>query len=158
MVIEPTTAQDRAAADELLTLLELPAAQADAHRITVPVFMALHGEEAGGMGMATRSLWELVEILTAAVQVPAADLESGTASAYPRAGRPGRDLKISYSEDRPERPYIAVEHRDGWFYIDERDAATKRYFKLFGSLWSAAMAESLGQGSSTPVLTVPVSR
>ena len=158
MVIEPITTRDRAATDELLDLLKLPSPVANAQRITVPVFMALHGEEASGIGMATRSLWELVEILTAAVEVPAGDLEDGTVSAYPRAGRPGRNLAINYSLDRPERPYIAVEHRDGWFYIDERDAATKRYFKLFGSLWSAAMAESLGSGSSTPVLTVPVSR
>jgi hypothetical protein len=45
-----------------------------------------------------------------------------------------------------------------WFYIDEKDQATKRFFRLLGSLLSVAIAESTANASAAPVLTVPVSR
>jgi hypothetical protein len=53
---------------------------------------------------------------------------------------------------------MPVKYRDGWFYIDETDYATKRFFRLMGTFWSVAIAESAAQGSAAPVLTVPVSR
>jgi hypothetical protein len=90
--------------------------------------------------------------------VPARDESSGIAGKVPRPGRAGRELRIHFADERPDEAYVAVEYRDGWFYIDSRDQATKRYFKLLGSLWSSAMAQSLGANASSPVLTVPVSR
>jgi len=53
---------------------------------------------------------------------------------------------------------VATNYRDGWFYIDETDQVSKRYFRLMGALWSAAIAKSTTKGSAAPVLTVPVSR
>jgi hypothetical protein len=50
---------------------------------------------------------------------------------------------------------VAVRYRDSWYFIDDRDLATKRFFKLLGAMWS--MAESANKASGTPVLTVPVS-
>ena len=143
---------------ELLQLLSLPMATAQEKRIFIPTSMALHGAAENGIGITTRSLWELVEILTAAVQVPPADESSGAATTFPRTGRAGRDISIAYSEDRPEGAYLAVEYRDRWYSIDDRDYETKRYFKLLGSLWSAAISQSLDDVSASPVLTVPVSR
>lgn len=158
MVIEPSTAQMVSMSNDLLSLLGLPGKAAQGQALVIPAFPALHRAEKGAIGITTRTTWELVELMSAAVQVPAADEASGAASAFPRTGRAGRELSIAYANSRPERAYTAVEHGDGWFYIDGSDRATKRYFKLMGSLWSAAMAKSLGNTSSTPVLTVPVSR
>jgi hypothetical protein len=158
LAIEPSTAETAALASELLELLGIPVRIAQGERISVPISLALHGAESGGIGVTTRSIWELVEILTAAVQVPVEDENSGIASQPPRQGRPGRDLRIHYADSEPEHAYVALEHNGRWFYIDSRDRATKRYFKLLSSLWSAAMAESLGASASPPVLTVPVSR
>jgi hypothetical protein len=143
---------------ELLTLLNLGASAESDEKIVIPVSLAFNGEENGGIGITTRTIWELVEILTAAVEVPTKDETSGAATPFPRVGRAGRDLNIHYTADNPEQAYVAVEHRGGWFYIDERDRATKRYFKLLGNLWSAAMSQSLDDASAMPVLTVPVSR
>jgi hypothetical protein len=53
---------------------------------------------------------------------------------------------------------VAVPFRDGWYYIDERDLVTKRYFKLMGSLWTTTMADATAKTSAAPVLTIPVSR
>lgn len=143
---------------ELLELLQVPTSEANEDHVLIPVTTALEGMNRDGIGMTTRSLWELVEILSAAVQVPAGDASSGAVASFPPIGRAGGELRINFTEKRPENAYIAVEYRDGWFSIDSRDIATKRYFKLMGSLWSAAMNESLGDASAAPVLTVPVSR
>lgn len=65
---------------------------------------------------------------------------------------------IHNTKVKPERTAVAVQHRDGWFYIDDNDQATKGFFKLLGALWSVTMAESAAMGTATPVLTAPVSR
>jgi hypothetical protein len=64
---------------------------------------------------------------------------------------------VRRSEKKPKDASVAVEYRDGWFYIDETDQATKRFFRLLGALWSVSIADS-AVGSPAPVLTVPVSR
>ena len=143
---------------EMLVLLQLPAEQAEQERIVIPVTLALDGKTEDGIGLTTHSLWTLVEVLSAAVQVPAEDERRGITTDFPKQGRLGRQLQIHYTKDQPEDAYIAVEYRDGWFFIDRRDLLTKRYFKLLGSLWNAAMSESLDDGTAAPVLTVPVSR
>ena len=143
---------------EMLELLQLPTDEAGDEYVVIPVTLALDGVTEDGIGMTTRSLWGLLEILSAAVQVPAADESSGVAVSFPRPGRTGRELTIGYSDEKPENAYVAVQYRDGWFAIDNRDQATKRYFKYMSSLWSAAISESLGGSAAAPVLTVPVSR
>lgn len=143
---------------ELFNLLELPQTSTTTERIVLPVSMALRSADDTGVGITTHSLWELVEILTAAVQVPAEDQANGATTTFPRHGRAGRELAINYSENRPENASVAVEYREGWYFIDRTDQATKRYFKLLGNLWSAAISQSLDDASASPVLTVPVSR
>ncbi len=143
---------------DLLELLELDQPVQPGVPVSIPVTQTPTGSTSTGIALTTRTLWNLVEIISAAVEVPPEDTVSGAASDFPKAGNAGRDLRIRYSTSRPDSAYVAVEHRDGWFYIDENDLATKRYFKLLGSLWSAAMAKSLNSAHARPVLTVPVSR
>ena len=52
---------------------------------------------------------------------------------------------------------VAVPYRDGWYFIDETDQATKRFFRLLSALWSVSIAEGTTHAAA-PVLTVPVSR
>lgn len=157
LTLATTTDQDIALVNELLELLRIPEPSKHSDRLVIPASLALYHENSGGIGITTRSVWELVEILSSAVQVPEEDETSGIAADFPRPGRAGRDLEIRYASSKPEQAYVAVEHRGGWFYIDAGDQVTKRYFKRMGNLWSAAMAQAMGP-TSTPVLTVPVSR
>ena len=143
---------------KMLKLLQLPTDKANDDRIVIPVTLGLEDMSENGISMTTRSLWELIEILTASVQVPAADESSGMVSTFPRRGRVGKELQITYADERPDSAYVAVEYRDGWFSIDNTDITTKRYFKFMGSFWNAALSESLDDGTAAPVLTVPVSR
>jgi hypothetical protein len=142
---------------ELLDLLGLPAPSDPSARVILPVEHALDERESGGLGITTRSVGDLVEILSAAVDAPEEDIQKGVAMSYPPSGLVGRDLRVRRSQSRPKHASVAVEYRDSWFYIDETDLATKRFFRLLGALWSVSIAESAA-GGPAPVLTVPVSR
>lgn len=144
-------------ANELLELLQLPKLRKEQARMRIPVKFSFDESTSGGVGIITHSVWKLVEVMSAAVEVPAEDESSGVVLP---AGRIGiePDLRIRFAKERPDNAYVAVEYRDGWFYIDNRNVITKSYFKLLGDLWTAAMEKSLGTGANSPVLTVPVSR
>lgn len=144
--------------DELLNLLGLPAPENRSTQIVLPVSLALHGRESDAVGITTRSVVDLMEMLSAAVELPQADQRTGVAVTYPPAGAAGSDLRVRYSTTKPERAAVAVQYRDGWFYIAETDQAAKQFFRLMAMLWSATMVENAARGSAAPVLTVPVSR
>jgi len=143
---------------ELLDLLGLPGPAGRAAQVTLPVFLTVDGHASGGVGIITRSVGDLVEMLSAAIEVPEEDVRRGVARTYPPPGPAGKGLRIHYSKTRPEHAAVAVRYRDGWFYIDETDQVTKRFFRLMAALWSVSIAESAARGSAAPVLTVPVSR
>jgi len=143
---------------ELLDLLGLPAPKDSSTRLILPVSLALHGRENGGIGIITRSVFDLGEILSAAIELPEHEKNDGVAITYPPPGLAGKNLRIRYSRDKPKHAYISVEYRDGWFYIDESDQDTKGFFRLMSTLWSVTIAENTNMGTAAPVLTVPVSR
>ena len=156
LVIETAAPCDQPGVD-LLNLLGIRERATPGTPVSLPVAPSRASRDPSVISLVTRNLWSLVDILSAAVQVPAEDATNGTATSFPKLGAVGEELEIRHTRSRPETAYVAVEHRDGWFYIDDSDFVTKRYFKLLNSLWSAAMANSLGTSQSAPVLTVPVS-
>lgn len=158
IVIERCTANYSAEIRELLDLLGLPTPKDSDSLLVLSVSLALDGRDSGGIGITTRSIASLAEILSAAVDVPEDDLRNNVASSYPQSGYAGQGLHIGYSTEKPLHAYVAVRFRGGWFFIDESDQVTKRFFRLLVALWSDSVAESVVQGPSTPVLTVPVSR
>lgn len=158
VVIDDYAATHAAEVSELLDLLGLAVPKGRSEQVILPVFLALDGRDSGGIGIITRSVYRLVEILSAAIEVPDEDQRNGTATSYPPPGVTGRELRVRRSKTRPEYAAVAVKYRDGWFYIDERDPATKQFFRLMGTLWSVTIAGSTAKGSAAPVLTVPVSR
>jgi len=142
----------------LLDLLGLPAPRDDTGQLVLPVSLALHGRNSDGIAIITRSVFDLMEILSAAVEVPEHEKHSGVATMYPPTGLAGKALRIRHARENPEHAYTRVKHRDYWFYIDEADQPTKQYFRLLSTLWSTMIAESTTKGAAAPVLTVPVSR
>ena len=158
LVIDQSQPEHAALVKEMLTLLGLSPENYTSPRIVLPVSLALNSADMGAIGFTTRSVWDLVEILSARIEVPEVDVADGVVASAPPPAKIGKMLRVHHSESEPEHAYIAVQFRDGWFYIDERDLATKEYFKLLGGLWSLTMANSAQQNTSAPVLTVPVSR
>jgi len=157
IVIHDYPVEHAALVNELLMLLSLPPLKHPAERLILPVSLALDGRDTGGIGIITRSVYDLGEILSASIEVPEEENQDGITINYPPVGLAGKDLHIHYSKERPKRAYVSVKHRDGWFYIDDTDQATKRFFGLMNDLWSVTIAESTS-GTAAPVLTVPVSR
>jgi hypothetical protein len=158
IVVDLTATTGTDEVSELLQLLGLPKPKDSETRLIVPFSLAIDGRDSGGIGITTRSVYDLLEILAAAVEVPEVDQRNGVATSYPEPGRVGKELRIRYAESRPEHASVEVQYRDGWFYIDERDQATKQFFRLMVDLWSTTIAESTARAGGAPVLTVPVSR
>ena len=157
IVIDQSEARHAAQVKQLLRLLGLPAARPGQRQVVIPVFPVLDGAASGGLGLTTRSVWDLVEIISASIDVPASDEAEGVVVPAPHPGRVGRQLKVSFATEEPKHAYVSVAYREGWFYIDERDLVTKEYFKLLGSLWIMTMSKASGQVAAAPMLTVPVS-
>ena len=158
VVIDLSLPDHRIEGRELLDLLGIPFPTGRPAQVILPVFLALDGRASGGLGIITRSVGDLVEILSAAIEVPEEDLRKGVARTYPPLGPAGTGLQVKHSKSIPGHAAVSVRYRDGWFYIDETDQVTKRFFRLMAALWSISIEESAARGSAAPVLTVPVSR
>jgi hypothetical protein len=145
-------------ARELLGLLRLSAPVDTSRPIVLPLSLAVEGAEAGGVAITTRSVYDLIEILSASIEVPEEHRKSGLTTAYPALGLAGREVRIRHSKAKPGNASVAVKYRGLWFYIDETDQPTKFAFRLLSALWSTSIADTAVKPSSAPVLTVPVSR
>jgi hypothetical protein len=143
---------------ELLGLLGLGVPEDQSKDIVLPVFLALEGPVSGGIAIYTRSIFELMTMMSASIEAPEDHVSSGLAIKYPPLGPAGRGLHIRRSEGNPQTASVAVKHHGVWFYIDETDQATKGAFRLLQVLYSATIAEATRGTQAAPVLTVPVSR
>jgi hypothetical protein len=83
--------------------------------VVLPVFLAVDVRDSEGLAIITRSVGDLIEMLSAAIDVPEEDLRSGATSTYPPLGLAGRGLRIYRSNTRPERSTVAVQHHGSWF-------------------------------------------
>jgi hypothetical protein len=144
-------------AQELLRLLGLPEPTPNANEIVLPVSLAPGAADKEGIVFTIRSVYNLLQILSAAVDIPGEDIQSGAALSFPQSGPLGSQLRIRHSQAKPENAYVAVEYRGWWFYIDNTDRSTKRYFHLLTVLWSVSIAESASQAQKAPILMLPAS-
>ena len=79
LIVDTTMAETAALADDFLALLGLPAAVPRGDQLAIPVSLAWDSVEPDGIGLITRTTWELVEILSASVQVPTEHEQNGQA-------------------------------------------------------------------------------
>ena len=107
--------------------------------------------------MLTRSMLDITAELAQYVHVPAQHVRENRASPVTIARSATVDgthsrIFIKSSPTRPEDPFLAIEYRDHWFYIDDTDYRSKRVFSFL--LFLFTLAESGPQGVA-PVLTLP---
>ncbi|HWL67190.1 MAG TPA: hypothetical protein VNS22_02275 [Geminicoccus sp.] len=118
-------------------------------------FPLVYGSGAGDgheIRMITRPLLEVLLEVAGRIKVPAADVESGRTPATVTDVPSQPVLRIEAAQERPEDPYVEVDYGDGWFWIDDRDYASKRTFTLLMLLVSLAQTDSERQ---QPLLTIP---
>lgn len=112
----------------------------------------------GGLAIKTRSIFDLLTIAGASMDVPPEHVEAGWVKSYPELGAVKSMIRIQCSESAPEAAMVAVEHHGWWYYIDATDSASKESFRLIQTLVSVRIAESAKSDAQLPILTVPVSR
>ncbi|MFC1825263.1 hypothetical protein ACFL9T_21340 [Thermodesulfobacteriota bacterium] len=142
---------------EFLTLLDLQMPADESEDIVIPVYHTVRTIKFWGIGITTRSTYDLIEILRASVEVPPEHGRAGLTINYPPMGLLGKGVRIISSTEKPNNRSLAVKYRGYWFYIDEIDQRTKAFFRVLRTFWSVSIAATSNE-KAAPVLTIPVSR
>jgi hypothetical protein len=139
-----------ARARRLLDLLKLdPAVR------SFPIRFGFGADRTDEIRIYTRSLIEILSTLAAQIEVPAGNVTGGRT--YPTRPRPARlealpSLAVRARELRPYEPFVAVEYRGTWYWIDDRDYASKRVFSTLMLLLN--LVDKAGE-AQLPVITIP---
>jgi hypothetical protein len=115
------------------------------------------------LDLETRSLLQVLFFVSQGVDVPTEHLSSGVA---PRTNDYYGGLfnwqqvlgglfrvRSVQSKKRPKCAHIAVEYKEYWYYIDDRDRDTKSTFAL---LLEVSRLELESTKSKAPILTLPL--
>lgn len=151
MIIRPMPDRPAAPGGRIRELLGLDAAQRE--------FNVVYGyfpDRDAEITVLTRSILQIMIDISSYVDVPAADIAEG------RVHRPQRTadqerlfpalLTVRNGSVPPDDAYVAVQYRNQWFWIDDREQASKNmltFLMLLFSLTESAPAQS------APVVTVP---
>jgi hypothetical protein len=123
----------------------------------VTINFGLLPRNANEIALLTRSMVEILLEVAAGIEVPVEHVAQGRtapATRLPDAEDP-RDrpiIRIQSSVSPPAISYAAVRYRDTWYWIDDRDLASKRVFSFLMIFFSLA---ETGVTPQAPVLTVP---
>jgi hypothetical protein len=102
-----------------------------------------------------RSLLRVLQVLSLYADVPAEDVSEGRATRGvepPPEGSGQRTFRILSSEKEPEDAFVAARYRDRYFYISDRDMASKRLLSFIMILFSLA---DRSPEAAKPVVTIP---
>ena len=116
------------------------------------------------LDLETRSLLQALYYVSHGIDVPAEHAQGKLATITLNADGTRFDwstvmdglFRVSSSggSDRPEHAHVAVRYHGYWYYIDERDQATKATFSLLMELARLELSGKVGPG---PQLTLPLS-
>jgi hypothetical protein len=109
------------------------------------------------LAMQTRSLLHILTLLAAQVVVPAEHVAQGLASpGIKEANKEGPPavsfVRILSSKNKPAAPYVAVQYRDYWFWIEDTDLKSKRTFAFMMLLFTLG---DTGAKEIPPLITIP---
>ncbi len=88
-------------------------------------------------------------MMSSYVAVPPEHIAEGRATPGLETNAP---FRITSTRKRPADAFAAVNYRDRWFWIDDRDLKTKRAFALLMMLFTLG---DTGQHESLPLITIP---
>ena len=104
----------------------------------------------------TRSILQILNTMAVQVEVPEEDIAEGRAtpglsnlSEFPARLRL---VRIRSSKEVPGDAFVSVYYRNTWFYIDDRDLATKRIFSFMMMLFTLA---DTGEQEPLLLITIP---
>ena len=105
--------------------------------------------------MQTRSLLQILAIMAARAEVPPEDLEEGSVTPGITPGKEESKTsttRIRCSKEKPKRAFVAVDYRDHWFWVDDRDLVSKRTFSFMMLLFTLS---DTGERENLPLITIP---
>jgi hypothetical protein len=127
-------------------------------RIFLPMNLAVGTTTKPELNVQTRSVYDLIEVASSCVEVPAEHAALGLPDPTLDGASPLRDLLRIRSSPQvpPTEVLVAARYRGYWFYIAADDGPSKLAFRLLQTLIGMRLAE--GTAQTVPTLTIPVSR
>jgi hypothetical protein len=124
-------------------------------------FSVVYGSVAANdheIAMLTRSVLEILSDLSSYIDVPAANVEQKRTFPSPAPesvnGVPIPLLiRILSSSQRPDDAFAAVPYGQDWYWIDDKDFASKRLFSFIMFLFTLT---DTGDKQGAPIITIPV--
>jgi hypothetical protein len=118
-------------------------------------------DERDGIVVNMRSILDIMTFLSKGVCVPSEHVSSGVAPVTPGLGGRAHDWSgltaglfcVRSSKHRPKGADTAVPYRGFWYYIDERDVASRTTLSILELLLELQEVESESRG---PLLTLPL--
>jgi hypothetical protein len=108
------------------------------------------------LAVVTRSLVQLMKVMASQADIPPEDLTEGRATpgweSVPDLPDELRFIRIHSDKSKPADAAVAVEYRDRWFWIDDRDLKSKRSFNVIMVMFTLA---NTGQREGLPLITIP---
>ena len=104
----------------------------------------------------TRSMLAILSFLSLGVEVPDTDVDANRVMLTPefllKVIETRGPMRIRVQEERPEDPFVAIQYRNQWFYIDATDHLSKRTFGTIQLLFELLAPSG---GGATPLLSLP---
>ncbi len=98
----------------------------------------------------TRSMLEMIASISWYIDVPQNHIDEGRTASTFRPDDPTL-IQILSSEKKPKEAFISIKYKDHWYYIDDRDIASKTTFGVMRILLSLA---SDGSGNVGPLISI----
>jgi hypothetical protein len=135
----------------LLELLDIPKPDREGADVVIPVQLAVGSPTPGAIVIETRSVFDLLRLAAARVEVPEG---ARGAVRFATPGPAGQGIRIRSSATAPPDPRVATQYRGRWYYIDDEDDASKKWFNRMQLLVNAQLPDTAA--AAAPLLTVPV--
>jgi len=104
----------------------------------------------------TRSMLAIMSFLSLGVEVPEADVNANRVIVTPdfllKVIEKRGPMRIRVQEEQPEDPFVAIQYRNQWFYIDATDHLSKRTFSTIQLLFELLAPSG---GGTAPLLSLP---
>lgn len=112
----------------------------------------------GEIAILTRSIMDIIVELSAQIDVPAEQAAEGRTYATSPALGDGKGqvpplIRIRSGKEKPPDSFVAMNYRDHWFWIDDRDRPSKAVFSFLMILFSLV---ETGTPPQAPTITVPI--
>jgi hypothetical protein len=151
MFIRPPTDQAAAPSHKVRELLGL---DPDAREFSIESGSV--AEDDREIAILTRSMLQVLIDIASTIEVPAADIVDGAVFVPQRTAEQERMfpalLTVRHGVSPPANAYVAIQYRNQWFWVDDRDQRSKQilsFLMLMFSLTEGAPPQS------APVVTIP---